>query len=90
VCVLLLQEYENRVDVLSKMLLQKDSAADDQQELLTQRLLATDCEASGLDQQGPNSRVVCCNTNYPTPVCLHTATLTARLLGCALFWSVQK
>ena len=55
VCVLLLQEYEHRVSLLSEMLLQKDSAADDQQELiddLTQRLSTTACEASGLHQQG--------------------------------------
>ena len=81
-CVLLLlQEYEHRASVLSNMLLQQDSAAGEQKELihdLTQRLLTTACEASGLHQQGGSSRMVCCKTYHPTPVCLHTAILTAR------------
>ena len=85
VCVLLLQEYECRVSLLSDMLLQRESAAGDTQKLtddLTQRLSDTASEAFGLHQQGATSRVVCCNTHNLTTVCLHTATLTASRSCC--------
>jgi len=103
VCVLLLllQEYEHRASLLSDMLLQQDSAADEQKELihdLTQRLSTTACEASGLHQQGGSLRMVCCNTYCLPNTCLfahcHPDSKKELLLlmgfGSALFWLVQK
>jgi len=102
VCVLLLlQEYEHRVSMLSDLLLQQDSIADEQKEFihdLTQRLSTTACEASGLHQQGGSSRMVCCNTYCLPNTCLfaycHTDSKKKMLLlmefGSALCWLVQK
>ena len=101
VCVLLLlQEYEHRVSLLSDLLLQQDSAAGEQKELiadLTQRLSTTSCEVSGLHQQG-GMRMVRRSTYCLPNTCLfahcHTDSKKNMLLlkdfGCALLWLVQK
>ncbi len=103
-CVLLLQEYERRVSLLSEMLLQQESAGDDTQELveeLTQRLPDNASEVSDLHQhqQGASSHMVCCNTYCLPNTCLFAyrdskkqklLRLLLMCFGCALFWLVQK